>query len=268
MMLAVPASAQRSSDDQNRDSSDSSQSRNDERSSRNSQNRSSRDDQDYSQGDQDRSARSSRQDRSRSSNQDRNQSAARDEASEEGVRGFIQRHDRDGDGYLSRNELPNDMQQDFESLDRDHDGYLSRKELQKHAQEAQRMAAMPIDVTYVWVIDANAGNLDVKDLQDAYNALQKIDKNNDGKISQQELRDRREHVVSQWCDRCFNALDTNGDGELSQEEAQDSSFGEEFDKFDRNRDGALTKSEIHHELEKEFESQNAQRSENQDQRRR
>lgn len=252
LTLAIPASAQRSSDDQygRDDSSDRSSSRDEDRSSRSG---SSRND----------SSRNSGDDSSGRQGSFRKQSRSRDEAAGEGVRGFIKRHDSDNDGYLSRSEIPKDMRNDFNDLDRDGDGYLSRKELQQHAREAMREASMPVDVTYVWVLDANAGHLDPQDLQDAYDVLKKIDKDHDGRISQKELRDRREHVVSQWCDKCFSQLDEDGDGELSQSEAQDTTFGEEFDKFDSNQDGALTKSEIHRQLQNEFESQSAQRPDDQ-----
>jgi Ca2+-binding EF-hand superfamily protein len=220
------------------------------------------------------SASDDRQDQSQSSDndnsanhQDRNQSqqdrsSGRDQSrgsSDTGVRGFIKRHDRDDDGYLSRRELPDDMRQDFDKLDRDGDGYLSRKELQQHAREAQRSAAKPVEVAYLWIIDANAGNVDLNDLQDAYQELQKIDRDNDGKISRSELMARREHVASQWCDKCFDRMDEDKDGELSQSEAKDTTFSEQFSDFDRNSDGYLTKSEIHRKLQEEFESQSASR---------
>jgi Ca2+-binding EF-hand superfamily protein len=182
-----------------------------------------------------------------------------DDKSDTGVRGFMERHDRDDDGYLSRRELPSDMRQDFGKLDRDHDGYLSRKELQRHAQEAQRRGAKPVEVAYLWIIDANSGSVELKDLQDAYQELQKIDQDNDGKITRSELMARREHVASQWCDKCFDRMDQDNDGELSQSEAQESAFGEQFSDFDRNQDGYLTKSEIHRKLQDEFESQSASR---------
>ena len=187
--------------------------------------------------------------------------------SQTGVRGFIKRHDADQDGYLSRSELPDDMGQDFDRLDRDGDGYLSSKELQRHAQEAQRRGAKPVEVAYLWIIDANAGAVDLQDLQDAYRELQKIDRDNDGKITRSELTARREHVASQWCDKCFTRMDQDNDGELSKSEAQGSTFGEDFTDFDRNDDGYLTKSEIHRKLQDEFESQSASRDSNNNSRR-
>lgn len=219
---------------------------------------------------QDDSSQNSRDDRDRSSSRDDSQSSSqgnsqqgssqRNSSSKSGVRGFISLHDEDNDGYLSRSELPRDMREDFDSLDRNGDGYLSRSELQQHAQEAMRQEqASPVEVAYVWIIDANEGNMDLKDVQEAYSELQKIDRDNDGKITRNELRDRREHVVSRWCDKCFDRLDKDNDGELSKSEAKESSFADEFSKFDRNSDGYLTKSEVHREIQDEFESQSASR---------
>jgi len=221
---------------------------------------------------QDDSSRSSQQNYNRSS-RDRSDDSARsnqnqtrsnenqsgDRSSQSGIRGFIERHDQDNDGYLSRNEVPKNMRQEFADFDRDGDGYLSRKELQQHAQEASRSDAKPVEVAYLWIIDANEGAVDLQDVQDAYAELQKIDKDNDGKITRSELRDRREHVVSRWCDKCFDRLDKDKDGELSKSEAQDSPFADEFSDFDRNQDGYLTKSEVHRTLQDQFESQSASR---------
>jgi Ca2+-binding EF-hand superfamily protein len=235
------------SQDQSNDQNPSRSSRNDDR-----DRGSSRDSQPDS-----RSGRSGRSDSQRQQQSGSNQRSQSGNNGQSGVQGFIQRHDRDGDGYLSKQEMPQDMRGDFDRLDRDSDGYLSRQELQRHAQQAQ--GGTPVEVTYVWVLDADAGNLSVSDIQDAYNELQKMDKDGDGKITRQELQSRREQVVGKWCDKCFDRLDSNNDGELSQSEAQNSEFANDFQEFDRNSDGSLTKSEIHRTMHDRFQSQSASR---------
>lgn len=195
------------------------------------------------------------------SSRDASQSSGRQGSSSNwGARSFITRYDQDDDGYVSRTELPRDMRQEFSKLDRDGDGFLGRKELEQHAQMAQRRGATPVEVLYLWVIDANDGKMDFNQIQDAYSELRKIDKDNNGQITRNELSDRREQVVSRWCDQCFERLDKNDDGQLSQSEAADSTFGQKFSQFDRNDNGQITKSEIHRTVQDEFESQSASRS--------
>lgn len=186
-------------------------------------------------------------------------SGSQQERLEAGARAFIRRHDSDEDGKLSRRELPLRMRSDFDQLDINHDGSVTQEEVQKHASMAMRsargrMSSSPVEVTYVWILDADRGEVELQELQNAYDALRKIDKNNDGKVTRDELRQRREQVASQWCDKCFDRLDRNQDGELSKSETEGTSFGEEFSQADRNNDQMLTKSEIHRFLDQQFQA--------------
>jgi Ca2+-binding EF-hand superfamily protein len=186
-------------------------------------------------------------------------SGNQEQRSQEGARQFIKRHDQNNDGYLSRSEMPQRMRSDFDRLDANHDGELSRSEIERHASRAARRAgSSPVEVAYIWVLDADQGNVDLQDLQQAYDLLRKIDKNGDGKVSRSELRERREHVASAWCDQCFKRMDKNHDGELSKQEAKDSTFEDDFDKIDRNSDDMLTKSEIHRFIDHQFDSDQGQ----------
>jgi Ca2+-binding EF-hand superfamily protein len=156
-------------------------------------------------------------------------------------------------------ELPERMRSEFGQLDADNDGYLSRREIEKHAQQFSN-TSVPVEVTYIWIMDADQGRVDLQQLQDSYSLLRKIDKNNDGQISRDELRDRREQVVSKWCDQCFKSHDKNDDGELSKSEARDTSFSEDFDKMDQNQDQMLTKSEIHRFVDNQMKQSDQQQS--------
>jgi Ca2+-binding EF-hand superfamily protein len=176
-----------------------------------------------------------------------------------GAHEFIRRHDSDEDGKLSRRELPPRMRSDFDRLDRNQDGSVTQQEVEQHANQAMRsprgrLSSTPTEVTFVWILDANRGEAELNELQGAYDALRKIDKNNDGKVTREELSARREQVASQWCDKCFNRLDGNHDGELSTDEAQDSTFADQFAGIDQNNDQSLTKSEIHRYLDQQFKA--------------
>jgi Ca2+-binding EF-hand superfamily protein len=174
--------------------------------------------------------------------------------SQEGARQFIRRHDQNNDGYLSHSEMPQRMRSDFNRLDANNDGELSRSEIERHASRARRTGSTPVEVAYIWVLDADQGKVDLQDLQQAYDLLRKIDKNGDGKVSRSELREQREQVASNWCDQCFKRMDMNHDGELSKQEAKDSTFEDDINQIDRNSDDMLTKSEIHRFIDRKFES--------------
>lgn len=194
------------------------------------------------------------------------------ERSQSGIREFIRRHDSNEDGKLSRSELPPRMRSDFDRLDANRDGSISQDEVAQQVQQgatarrSRRSAGTPVEVTYVWILDADRGQADLEELQSAYEAMRKIDKNNDGKISRDELRARREQVASQWCDKCFDRMDQNNDGELSKSEAEGSEFASDFSQIDRNHDQQLTKSEIHSYLDEQFQSSDSQSESRQAQR--
>jgi Ca2+-binding EF-hand superfamily protein len=166
---------------------------------------------------------------------------------------FIEQHDENGDGRISRSELPEGMREQFEQLDRNGDSRLSQSEL---AQHAARMTArlVPLEVTYIWFTDANRGHIDLNDLQQAYKLLQQIDENSDGELAQNELRERREQVVSQWIDSLLERCDENSNDTISQQEARGTLLGQQFDQFDRNSDGQLSRRELRQFADRDGES--------------
>jgi Ca2+-binding EF-hand superfamily protein len=183
----------------------------------------------------------------------------------ESARDFVHQYDEDDDGYLSRRELPLSMREHFHDLDRDGDDYLSRSELERHSARllsAVRQHAMqssgnsgrifqvaPVDVTYEWVVDADSGQVNLEDLQNAYEVLRQIDQNGDGRITRSELRDRREQIVSTWIDHSFEQFDEDGDGAITQQEANQTLLQERFDRLDRNGDAELTRGELRRSVE-------------------
>ena len=193
-----------------------------------------------------------------------------------GVDEFIRQHDEDEDNYLSRSEMPQGLLESFHDLDRDGDDHLSRGELQRHGmvmtQRLQRQArsshgsenrsqgssqsssqsavhVVPVEVTYIWVMDTDRGQAKLSDLQRAYDLLRRLDANDDGNITRSELRDRREQVVSRWIEHGFDRLDENEDDAISRQEAAGSMLQERFDRLDTNRDDQLTRSELRRSAE-------------------
>jgi len=177
---------------------------------------------------------------------------------------FIRQNDEDEDTYLSRDEMPQGMLENFHDLDRDGDNYVGRGELQQHGRNmTQWMRAahdtasqnrgndgatgsrvVPVEVTYVWIMDTDSGTVRLNDLQGAYDLLQRLDANNDGNITRSELRDRKQQVVSRWIEHGFNRLDENEDDAISRSEANQTMLQERFDRLDLDGDEELTRSEL------------------------
>ncbi len=208
---------------------------------------------DYSQGLWSRALRSSRSGDTQGEHNERFASSA-DE--------FIRQHDQDEDNGLSRREMPRGMLEYFHDLDVDGDEHLSRSELQQHGQRmtqwldqqtnssanlpdvAAETRVIPVEVTYIWIMDADSGNVQLNDLQAAYELLRRLDGDSDGKITRDELQDRREQIASRWIDYGFERADSNADGVISREEANNTMLQERFDGLDRNGDEQLSRSEL------------------------
>ncbi len=119
---------------------------------------------------------------------------------------FIRRHDKNDDGYLVRSELPSRMYDDFESIDRNDDRYLTRREIQHYAGDFDyrprgdkttrdtNRNQQPAQAVAFWVVDVDNGQLELNELQQAYDRLRKIDQDKNGEISRSELSDHRENT--------------------------------------------------------------------------
>lgn len=161
-----------------------------------------------------------------------------------GMRGFMRRHDENEDGHLSRDEFPERLQSGFDALDRNDDGEVSQAELQAHAERMASHRHTPVSVTYIWVMDTDQGRASLQELQQAYDVLQKVDQDEDGNITRNELRQRQRETASQWVDHCFRKLDDNDDGEISNSEAKGSALAQRFERLDKNDDDVLTRNEL------------------------
>ena len=155
---------------------------------------------------------------------------------------FLKDYDKNGDGYLQRDELPPDLQRAFPQLDRNKDGKISPEELSQgilHLQPRRR----PSDVVYVLIEMSDCDEDCAGEVQRAYDILRKLDKDHNGKIDPDELRAERERLLKHRVDNLFRQLDANRDGRISREEAK-GQIREHFDEIDRNHDGVIDRDEL------------------------
>ena len=155
------------------------------------------------------------------------------------VRNFVQRQDKNKDGALSRNELPADMRDGFKELDKNNDGKLDASELRSHAARMQA-CMQPVEVVTIWTIEA-VDPVTKDELQAAYDQLRQLDKNNDGKIGDDEVKAAREQAIAKRINTAFERMDANDDGKLSKQEA----LGHPgFAQADKDNDGSVSKHEL------------------------
>jgi Ca2+-binding EF-hand superfamily protein len=157
---------------------------------------------------------------------------------------FVGDFDDDGNGKLSKQELPPRMRSTFDRLDRDSDGQLTADELRQHGRQAGARRAVPLEIVYIWVNDADRGRLSVNELQRAYDTLQKIDQDGNGQLARSELRARQKHFAKKWARTVSDRLDENDNGKISQQEAQGTFLSQRFDRIDKDGDGTVTRQEL------------------------
>jgi Ca2+-binding EF-hand superfamily protein len=156
---------------------------------------------------------------------------------------ILKRYDKNGDGYLSREELPPFLRPQFDKLDRNKDGKLDRQEIAATQRLLQRFRAAKLPA-------ANSA-----EVEQIYQRLLKLDADGDGKISRAEAKGP---LAKQ-----FDKLDTNKDGYLDRSELRRAAqlivaFRQkngtakgpakletlDFDALDKNADGRLTRDEV------------------------
>jgi Ca2+-binding EF-hand superfamily protein len=104
--------------------------------------------------------------------------------------------DRNADGKLSKDEVPERMQGLFARGDADNDGFLTKAELEKMAAAQGPGPGGPggpggrgFPNPLLAALDLNGdGQLSPEEIKLAPSSLAKLDKNNDGTLSQDELR--------------------------------------------------------------------------------
>ena len=158
--------------------------------------------------------------------------------------------DRNGDGVLTADELPERLKGLLAKADANHDGKLTPDEIRAYARtqtgplgRVQHGADVTRMDPILNVLDADHdGVLSAAEIANAPAALLTLDLNHDGQLTPDETRirqmtpaDRAAHTLEEW--------DTNKDGKLSKEEAPDR-MQQQFDAIDANHDGFLDLAEL------------------------
>jgi len=158
--------------------------------------------------------------------------------------------DRNGDGTLTKDEIPERMQGLFSRIDTNKDGKLTPDEIRASATTQSGPSGRPqrgadatrMDPVLNAIDGDHDGVLSAAEIAAAPTALKSLDKDGDGELSASELRlrqmtasDRAKHMLDEW--------DTNQDGKITKAEAPDR-MQQQFDTLDTNHDGALTEDEL------------------------
>ena len=156
--------------------------------------------------------------------------------------GFWKEHDKNGDGFLQRDELPPAYRAAFERVDTNKDGKISREELAQGVAHL-RPRRRPSDLIYMLVEMSDSDEESQREVQRAYEILRRLDQNKDGKIDADELKAGREHIANTRVDFLFKQLDANKDGRISREEAK-GHIHANFAEIDVNGDGFMDRAEL------------------------
>lgn len=163
---------------------------------------------------------------------------------QEAAQKFLKEHDKNNDGSLSRDELPATMREGFADLDTNKDGKLSAEELKAHSARMVLVPVpVPVELVSLYVVEAATSAPTREDLQNAYDMLRKADTNNDGKLSEDEIKAAKEQAIQARVDAIFKRCDKNGDGKISKGECPDDMHSL-FNRTDKNNNGSVTKDEL------------------------
>ena len=174
---------------------------------------------------------------------------------------FIKRFDKNGDGVLTKDELPPRLAPMFDKADTNGDGKLDKQEVERMLQVLRKRFAenaKPGDNSKPATAKGTPGANDKEIDRLVDNMLQRMDANKDGKISREEAKGPLAQA--------FDKFDTNKDGFLDREElrrlaaarlrnagpgGRPANPGEQprkptldFDALDLNADGRLTREEL------------------------
>ena len=184
------------------------------------------------------------------------------------------RLDRDGNGKIEKDEIPERMKENIGRVDSNSDGVIDAAEFEKVAQffagrrpegapagaPERRPEGGPVPFAPVLrALDTDGdGEISSSEIADAPKALAKLDKNGDGKLTRDEIgpppgagpgrpdaapgRHGGGAFVEEFMKRII-AADANGDKKISKDEAPDR-LKENFDRIDSNSDGLIDESEL------------------------
>jgi len=179
---------------------------------------------------------------------------------------IFQRLDKNGDGKLTKDELPPRMAERFSKADADGDGAITREELKAAAAKMREHVAgprreLPSPEAIIKRLDKNGdGKLEKSELPERFaDHLGKADADGDGVITLEELKTAREKLIERMRKgrgqqpgpggpgfdpaAIFKRLDQDGDGKISGKEMPER-MKQHLDTLDKNKDGAVTLEEL------------------------
>jgi len=155
---------------------------------------------------------------------------------------LIQDYDKNGDGFLQKDEVPPYLRDHFKELDTNRDGKLSQEELE-HGAAFLQPRRRPSDVVFVLIEMSDCDDDCHGELQRAYDILSKLDKNKDGKIDPGALKAVRQQLHEERIDNIIQELDTDKDKRISKAEAR-GPIRANFERLDANGDGFIDRNEL------------------------
>jgi Ca2+-binding EF-hand superfamily protein len=170
---------------------------------------------------------------------------------------FLQKFDKNKDGKVEVSELPERMQKWLGAADANKDGILSVDELKAHAAAKREERFNQADKNH-------DGALSADEVGRRWERLQVADADKSGSVTRAELDQARKdgklrvghhgHGPGGHRDgscakaggrgHMFEKFDTNKDGALTADEVKEPKFWEHLVKADANRDGKVTKEEL------------------------
>jgi Ca2+-binding EF-hand superfamily protein len=174
---------------------------------------------------------------------------------------IFERLDRNKDGFLTKDELPERLRDRFDEIDTNKDGKISKEEFVKARGRTSPPApplpgSPPPDLLFRLLDTDGDGRLSAEELRNAIKLLEKLDKNKDGYIDRFELEQAmggrptppagppaERPEVNRLVERAFEEMDRNKDGKISKDEAR-GPIAENFDRIDTNKDGFIDREEL------------------------
>ena len=174
---------------------------------------------------------------------------------------FIKRFDKNGDGVLTRDELPPRLAAVFARIDANKDGKLDKKEvavLIRVLRQRQEQGQGPGEQAVKRLLDRLDTNKDGKISKAEAKGpvaknFERLDTNKDGYLDRQELlRGLRMGLLGGGrAPVDFDALDKNADGRLTRQELKGTPYLTKFDDIDTNKDGKIDPKEFAAYLKKQ-----------------
>jgi len=196
---------------------------------------------------------------------------------------FIKRFDKNGDGTLTRDEVPPFLVKTFDSVDTNHDGKLDRGEIeqlrrnliQRFGSNTKPTAKADVERMVDKLLQQQDANMDGKiSKAEAKGRLaenfDKLDTNRDGFLDRDELRRAVTRMLAVQKEKGtpgdkagpgpaapdFDALDRNADGRLTRDELKGTPYASRFEEIDTNHDGQIDRREFEDFLQREARKKN------------